>query len=114
MSDENKIVEEYEANPKHLKKKDSNTSKSKKKSNHKHKYADCLLICKNNPHKAKYCTECGKIANVKVFETKPTDGEGHYRVQLTSEEVFERYKGMKQIYVNSIWDKFVPIDNSER
>lgn len=97
---------------KHKKKKESSTSKSKRKSKHKHEYKDCLLIEKENkPHKSKYCSICGKIYDVKFFETKRLEN-GKYLV-LTNEEVFEKYKYLEKFYVNSVWDKYVGLNRKE-
>ena len=93
--------------PKYRKKKPSK-SKSASKSDHKHQYDDCLLVDEENrPHKAEYCIICGKINNVKTFETKRLDG-GHFRM-LTYDEVFQKYKGLKQFQVKDMWDKYVSI-----
>ena len=60
--------------PKYRKKKLSK-SKSANKSDYKYQYEDCLLVDKeNHPHKAEYCKICGKINNVKAFETERIDG----------------------------------------
>ena len=65
--------------PKYRKKKPSK-SKSASKSNHKHQYEDCLLVDdEKHPHKAEYCIICGKINNVKTFETDRLDG-GRFRM----------------------------------
>ena len=97
----------YDETSKYRKKKLSK-SKSASKSNHKHQYDDCLLIDgENRPHKAQYCTICGKINNVKVFETEREDG-GFYRM-LTFDEVFQKYKGLKQFQVKDMRDKYVTI-----
>lgn len=100
-------MENYDDIPKYRKKK-SSKSKSANKSNHKHQYEDCLLVDEENrPHKAQYCKICGKINNVKVFETEREDG-GFYRM-LTYDEVFHKYKSLKQFQVKDIWDKYVTI-----
>ena len=97
----------YNEIPKYRKKKPSK-SKSSRKANHKHQYEDCLLVDEENrPHKAQYCTICGKINNVNVFETMREDG-GFYRM-LTCDEVFQKYKGLKQFKVKDMWDKYVSI-----
>ena len=96
--------------PKYIKKKESSVSKSKEKSKHKHEYADCLLITGNNyPHKAKYCKICGKIGYINFFETDRT-GDGYLRL-LDHDEIFEKYKGLKKIYVDDILQKYVVLDN---
>lgn len=98
--------------PKHIKKKKSSVSKSKEKSKHRHKYIDCLLIDEDNrPYKAAYCKFCGKIGDVKFCETEKTDC-GTYRM-LNSEEVFEKYKNLHQMYVKDIFQKYVSTDVEE-
>ena len=93
--------------PKYRKKKPSK-SKSANKSDHKHQYDDCLLIDEENrPHKAEYCVICGKINNVKAFETDRLDG-GRFRM-LTCDDIFHKYKGLKQFQVKDMWDKYVSI-----
>ena len=100
-------MDNYDEIPKYRKKK-SSKSKSASKSNHKHQYDDCLLVDKeNHPHKAQYCKICGKINNVNVFETERIDG-GFYRM-LTFDEVFQKYKSLKQFQVKDMRDKYVSI-----
>ena len=100
-------MDNYNEIPKYRKKKPSK-SKSASKSDHKHQYDDCLLIDEENrPHKAEYCIICGKINNVKAFETDRLDG-GRFRM-LTYDEVFQKYKGLKQFQVKDMWDKYVSI-----
>lgn len=94
--------------PKYRKKKPSK-SKSASKSDHKHQYDDCLLIDEENcPHKAEYCVICGKINNVKAFETERIDS-GRFRM-LTYDDIFQKYKGLKQFQVKDMWDKYVSIN----
>ena len=91
--------------PKYKKKKQSSVSKSERKSDHKHEYADCLLIDNENRHtKAQYCTICGKINDMQFFETVRV--EQGYRM-LDSDEVYQKYKDLPQFMVNSVWDKYV-------
>lgn len=100
MSIENEI-------PKHRKKKNSSTSNANEKSDHKHEYVDCLFIEKTFPHKGTYCKLCGKIGDLSFFETTKT--EDGYRLVLEAEEVFEKYKDLEQIHVDSIWQKYIPV-----
>lgn len=98
--------------PKHIKKKKSSVSKSKEKSKHKHEYISCLLIENVEiPYKAAYCKICGKIGDIKFGETEKT-ARGSYRM-LNTEEVFEKYKGLTQIHVKDIFQKYVPINVEE-
>lgn len=96
--------------PKHRKKKKSSVSKSGTKSNHKHEYRECLLIHDTHPHRAAYCKICGKIGDIHFFECEKRE-DGLYR-QLDYDEVFEKYKDLEKIYIDDIWQKYVPI-NSE-
>ena len=81
--------------PKHRKKKQSSTSKSGKKSKHKHEYKEVVLIHNDKPHWATVCKNCGKIGDLHFFET----------------EAFEKYKDLEKYYIDDIWQKYVPIDN---
>lgn len=95
--------------PKHRKKKPSSISKSNTKSKHKHEYIECLLIENNRPHRATYCKICGKIGDIKFFETKSyKDGRC---VMLNSDEVLEKYKNLEKMEVQDIFQKYVPINN---
>lgn len=102
------MTDKYEDIPKYQKKKESSTSKSDSKSKHKHDYSkECLLISDNHPHHAIYCNVCGKIKNIAFWETERTN-EGYYRT-LNNDEVYEKYKDLEKIYVDDIWQKYVPI-----
>ena len=91
--------------PKYRKKK-SSVSSASKKSKHKHIYKDCLLIMENGPHKAQYCTICGKIGNIEFFETEKVNGG--YRM-LTDDEIYDKYKNIEKIEIESIFQKSVAI-----
>ena len=91
--------------PKYRKKK-SSVSSASKKSKHKHIYKDCLLIMENGPHKAQYCTICGKIGNIEFFETEKVNGG--YRM-LTDTEIYNKYKDVIRSKIESIFQKYVVI-----
>ena len=95
--------------PQYKKKKNSNKSKSKEKSKHKHEYEDCLLIVNMNPHRAKYCKICGRISNVKFYETRFDEDSG-VSIVMDKDEIFEKYAGLPKIDVDTIWDKYVSLD----
>lgn len=102
-----------EKNTKYRKKKDSSTSKSSSKSDHKHDYSkECLLIVEGNVHPkhAVYCSICGKIKNTIFFETEKEEG-GLYRV-LDSDEVYEKYKDLDHIFVKDVWQQYIPINKA--
>lgn len=95
--------------PKHMKKKKSSVSKSREKSKHKHEYIDCILIDDDSlPHKAAYCKICGKVGDVKFFESEKTDYET-YRM-LNAEEILEKYKNLPLIHVSDIFQRYIPVD----
>lgn len=97
---------------KYRKKKESSTSKSKTKSKHKHWYSECLLIHHDHPHRAEYCTICGKIGNVHFFEAERTE-DGYYR-QLDYDEVFHRYYDLPRFNVDDIFQKFVLLEGEDK
>ena len=107
---------ENEQLPKHRKKKESNVSKSKSRSNHKHTYVDCVLInettrpdgsLRRTAHRGQYCTICGKIGKESLWEHERTP-EGYYRV-LTCEEVIAKYPKLPRFYAKFL-DKYVTIE----
>ena len=67
--------------------------KSVKKSNHKHQYQECLIKWDNHYHAGERCFVCGKIGDLKFFETIPYR-EGISRL-LTQEEILEKYKNLE-------------------
>lgn len=98
--------------PKYVKKKKSNVSKSNSKSKHKHEYTECLFVDHNYtpafPRRGFYCKICGKINDVKLFETIKSE-RGNYYVQLSSDEVYEKYKNLEKVHISSIWQKYVTV-----
>lgn len=109
--DKNKNIKDLDDNNvSYKKKKQSSISKSKEKSKHKHEYVDCLLIDRNNcPHRSEYCKICGKISDLKFYETERIEN-GMFRV-LDHDEVLKKYKDLERFYIDSIWDKFIVLNN---
>ena len=95
--------------PKYKKKKPSSTSKSSTKSKHKHEYIECLLIEKGHPYRAIVCKICGKINDLHFFESERCE-DGMQRM-LDDDEVFEKYKDLEKIEIESVFQKYVPIVN---
>lgn len=93
--------------PKYKKKKKSSISKSSEKSKHKHEYIECLLIEKGHPYRAIVCKFCGKIYDIKFFESERC--EDGMRRMLDTDEVFEKYKDLEKIEIESVFQKYVPI-----
>ena len=96
--------------PKYKKKKPSSISKSSTKSKHKHEYGECLLIEKGHPYRAIACKICGKIYDIYFFESERCE-DGMQRM-LDVDEVFEKYKDLEKIEVESVFQKYVPINNN--
>lgn len=96
--------------PKYKKKKESSVSKSGSKSKHKHEYVECLFInhekAKPYPNRGSYCKICGKIGDI-FFDTI-VDNIG--RRMMTDDEVWEKYKDLEQIHIDSFWQKYAPIN----
>jgi hypothetical protein len=86
--------------PKYIKKLNSSTSQSRAKSKHKHRYQECLLIDSRRPYRAKYCTICGKIYDVKMFEF-----ENGYIVP--NNKILQKYRHLKQFKVDSPSQKYI-------
>ena len=89
--------------PKYRKKRGSNVSKSREKSKHKHEYKECLLIENNHPHRATYCTICGKIGNVYFFESEGL-------TVMSDKEIYSKYHNLEQFKINKLWQKYVQIE----
>lgn len=104
--------------PKHKKKKKSSTSKAKNKSKHKHEYEEVLFIVPSfsggtSPARGTRCKICGKIGNVSLWETvhveNPNSKFGLYRT-LSDEEVYEKFKDLEQVPLDSYWQQFAPVE----
>ena len=99
------VTEEF----KHRKKKESSKSNAKKKTGHKHIYTPCLFVKDNHPYASEYCTICGKVGETKFFQAEKIAG-GYYRI-LESEEIYQRYHNLAQIYVENMFPKYVPVED---
>lgn len=75
--------------PKYKKK----VNKAVTKSKHKHTYKSCLLKDKSRLGKysiGEYCTICGKIGNIKFFDTVSLEDSKYSRV-LSNDELLKKY-----------------------
>ena len=96
--------------PKYLKQRESNISKAKKKSKHKHHYEECLIqnpfsfAGKNSIHTqlSSYCTICGKIGEylksgkyskeIESLHKQRQEADKHFCViSISGEELYEKY-----------------------
>ena len=116
--------------PKYLKQKESNISKSNRKSKHKHHYEECLIQYKfsflNSPNKNHvntslytYCTICGKINErfkenksiVKDYIREVNSPIGKCYSRISDEELYEKYNDKLQVFfVDDIYkEKYVDL-----
>ena len=93
--------------PKYLKQKESNISKSNRKSKHKHQYEECLIQYRStfeektclNTGLYTYCTICGKINErfkenksiVKDYIRTVDTSIGKCYSRISDEELYEKY-----------------------
>ena len=123
------MIQENEI-PKYLKQKESNISKSKRKSKHKHHYEECLIQYnfsfgnKNCIHTelSSYCTICGKIGDrfkkdksiVKDYirEVNSPIGKCKCYSLITDEELYEKYHDKLPVFfVEDIYkEKYVDLE----
>ena len=118
--------------PKYLKQKESNVSKAKKKSKHKHNYEECLIqyhFNKNNLNDKpltslySYCTICGKIGYRFEKNSIVTDyiktvntSNGRCYSLISGEELYQKYHNkMPVFYVEDILkDGYVNLEQIEK
>ena len=125
------MIQENEI-PKYLKQKESNISKSNRKSKHKHHYEECLIKNKSifagkthlNTGLYTYCTICGKI-NERFKENKsivkdyirevnsPIDKCKCYS-RISDEELYEKYNDKLPVFfVDDIFkEKYVDLEQN--
>lgn len=91
---------------------DSNVSKIKNKSKHKHQYADVLISVgpSNSLYTGEICTICGKIKNLRLATGKiEINGKIGCRM-LTNEETKEKYKELKEYHIDNLFQKYVKLE----
>lgn len=93
---------------KHRKKKASSTSSARKKANHKHNYEKIMIKSKSEMHTGEFsyylgerCTLCKRI---NITDYMVTEKEGNHYRMLRNSEVFDRYKHLPLVEVDSIWN----------
>ena len=113
--------------PKYLKQKESNISKSNRKSKHKHHYEECLIQYRStfigktclNTDLYTYCTICGKINErfkenksiVKDYVRTVNTPIGKYCSHIPDEELYEKYHNKLPVFfVEDIYkEKYVDL-----
>ena len=125
------MIQENEI-PKYLKSKESNISKSNRKSKHKHHYEECLIQYRStfigktrlNTDLYTYCTICGKI-NERFKENKSIVKDyikevnlpiGKYKCysRISGEELYEKYHDKLPVFfVEDIYkEKYVDLEQN--
>lgn len=126
--------------PKYLKPKESNISKSNRKSKHKHKYEECLIQYKWNfksnaftqeekehihTSLSSYCTICGKIGGylkngkytkeTESLEKQRQEEDKHFRViSISGEELYERYHDKIPVFfLDNMFNKYVVLERND-
>ena len=100
--------------PKYLKQTESNTSKSNRKSKHKHQYEECLIqypiAFAGRTHISTklygYCSICGKIGLVKngKYKTeleqleKSRQDNSNFLITISGEEIYKRFHNKLPIF----------------
>lgn len=125
------MIKEQEI-PTYRKSTNSNVSKSRRKTDHKHNYEECLIQYRSPyfdkeyifTHLASYCTICGKLGpKFKDEKSVVTDYKeiidspiGKVIRVLSGEELYKRYKDALPIFfLKDISDKYVPLwQNNEK
>lgn len=88
--------EELNEIPKHKKKK----YRTVKKSSHKHKYKECLIVDNDDMcYLGSYCIHCKKIGEIKL----PSIKEGNYLKHMNKEELLKKYNYLEIKYVENIF-----------
>ena len=123
------MIQENEI-PKYLKQKESNISKSNRKSKHKHQYEECLIQYKStfigkthlNTGLYTYCTICGKINGrfkenksiVKDYIREVNSPIGKCYSRISDEELYEKYHDKLQVFfVDDIYkEKYVDLEQN--
>ena len=126
------MIQENEI-PKYLKQKESNISKSNRKSKHKHHYEECLIqhpfsFAGNTSIHTQlnsYCTICGKIGGylkngkytkeAELLQKQRQEEDKHFRViSISGEELYERYHDKIPVFfVEDIYkEKYVDLEQN--
>ena len=113
--------------PKYLKQTESNTSKSNRKSKHKHQYEECLIqypiTFAGRTHISTklygYCSICGKIGSVtngkykaelEQLEKSRRDNS-NFLITISGEEIYERYHNRLPVfYVEDSFADYVVLE----
>lgn len=124
---------------KYLKQKESNISKSNRKSKHKHHYEECLIQNKWNfksnaftqeekerihTSLSSYCTICGKIGGIiknskyqKEIEVlqEQSQTESNFWISISGEEIYEMYHDKLPVFfVEDIFkEKYVNLEQND-
>lgn len=118
-------IDQIEEVGKYRTKKESNVSKSNRKSKHKHLYKECLIQYdyeylgshRTRTHLASYCSVCGKIGE-KLKDTIVTDynrvgfteSKFKYFSIISDEELIEKYSDkMPLFHIDKCTDNYVDI-----
>ena len=120
------MIQENEI-PKYLKQTESNTSKSNRKSKHKHQYEECLIqypiAFAGRTHISTklygYCSICGKIGSVKNGKykaeleqlEKSRQDNSNFLIAISDEEIYKRFHNKLPIfYIDDPFANYVVLE----
>lgn len=103
------VHKDVEEVAKYRKKRESSISKSQRKAKHKHMYKGCLFVDKKGFYnKSEYCTICGKVGEISSGTERIT---GNCYRRLTNKEIYEKYKHLELVEIESYIPKYLPERN---
>lgn len=93
---------------------DSDVSKIKNKSKHKHQYVDVLISVRpsNSLYTGEICTICGKIKDLKLTTGRVAVNGKIYSRMLTREGTREKYKELKEYHIDNLLQKYVKLEEN--
>ena len=120
------MIQENEI-PKYLKQTESNTSKSNRKSKHKHQYEECLIqypiAFAGRTHISTklygYCSICGKMGSVKNGKykaeleqlEKSRQDNSNFLIAISDEEIYKRFHNKLPIfYIDDPFANYVVLE----
>lgn len=81
-----------------------------KKSNHKHLYDDCLLVCAefaDKVIKGQYCKECGKLIVGELLYISPIQKDSYSYKTMNEDEAKAEHPHLPLFHINNVFQKYV-------
>lgn len=78
---------------------------------HVHQFRDCLVVCGDRCHKARYCKDCGKLSYI-MYAYKERNPDGSYKV-YDAVELTEKFSALPQFHINNLMQTQINLDEEE-